>query len=679
MLRHLLRRRTCIPLSYSRSTFRRSFHTSHPRWAESSKSTQRTIGQRIATKVKEYTLAFMGLMVFAALVEATPTRDDILDAITRVTGPKTVAYNALSDIPKAVYNPTHQDPAIRQPITRSDEFRVLIVEPGSGDEADDPKERGEQVAKMGSIYKGARRVVIWLGEQTEDVKGAFHTLEEWGKLEWKRSKGLKAEDLDWLAVSNLLKRPWFQRMWILQEAVLGRNPVLVCGFETLPWESLSKCHTNGDLQGIDDGPEMHQAMQAIGTIEHGRAEHHTTHIKIPGRRRGSRQKYTPDFKLVSTLYEARGFQCKDVRDKVFGVLSLATNVSDKDEMLRPNYQAGVEEIFTAVARWEIEKNRSLELLSYCTRKESKHPDLPSWAPDFSDIDDSEAISFLQKRYARPSYKPFYSSLKKEPNTGLERYYQPMFREENGKTVLILSGVMVDTITRVAEVIDDSRMMLQANPDHRDQDTARLNMAEIRKRRAWIEEWVGIALATDPGAACHDKRQSPFRDAIWTLYSFMPQNAVKFWAFPHFGMSQPHWNDFSQALSLNCVRIGGFDIETYVQFLFKGANTKPDQQKHCTTEASYRHLTKIMRYRRFCATATGRMGWVPRSAREGDLVCLLSGAEVPIVLRRMPSEDTTPLYRVVGDAYFDRLMHKRGRLDAWSNSRYYIGGERLCII
>ncbi|KAH7153758.1 hypothetical protein DER46DRAFT_577590 [Fusarium sp. MPI-SDFR-AT-0072] len=151
---------------------------------------------------------------------------------------------------------------------------------------DDPKERGEQVAKM---------------------------------------------------VSNLLKRPWFQRMWMLQEAVLGRHPVLLCGFETLPWESLSKCYSNGDLQGTDDGPEMHQAMQAIDTIKHGRAEHHTTYVKIPGRRRGSRKKYTPDFKLVSTLYEARGFKCKDVRDKVFGVLSLATNVGGEDKMLRPNY------------------------------------------------------------------------------------------------------------------------------------------------------------------------------------------------------------------------------------------------------------------------------------------------------------------------------------------------------
>ncbi|KAI7769452.1 hypothetical protein LZL87_013013 [Fusarium oxysporum] len=246
-------------------------------------------------------------------------------------------------------------------------------------------------------------------------------------------------------------------------------------------------------------------------------------------------------------------------------------------------------------------------------------------------------------------------------------------------VLILSGVMVDTITRMAPVVDDSRIMLHTNPNHKDQDTARLNLVEIRKRRTWIKEWVGIALATDPDTASHDKRPSPSKYGIWNLYSLMPHSAVKFWESPHFGMSQSHWNDFSHALSLNCVRKGGLDIETYSRFLFEGANTKPDQQQHCTTETSYRHLTKIMRNRRFCATATGRMGWVPRSAKEGDLVCLLSGAEVPIVLRKMPSEEKAPLYCVVGDAYFGRLMIDRSMHDKWGNSRYYVGGERLCII
>jgi hypothetical protein len=76
---------------------------------------------------------------------------------------------------------------------------------------------------------------------------------------------------------------------------------------------------------------------------------------------------------------------------------------------------------------------------------------------------------------------------------------------------------------------------------------------------------------------------------------------------------------------------------------------------------------------------GRMGWVPRSAKEGDLVCLLAGAEVPIVLRKMPSEKKAPLYCVVGDAYFDRLMVDRSMRDKWGKSRYYVGGEQLYII
>ena len=67
-----------------------------------------------------------------------------------------------------------------------------------------------------------------------------------------------------------------------------------------------------------------------------------------------------------------------------------------------------------------------------------------------------------------------------------------------------------------------------------------------------------------------------------------------------------------------------------------------------------------------------MGWVPSTAREGDLVCLVSGAQVPIVLRSMPSAGEADRYMVVGDANFGGHMYV-------GPDKFYVGGERLAIV
>lgn len=67
-----------------------------------------------------------------------------------------------------------------------------------------------------------------------------------------------------------------------------------------------------------------------------------------------------------------------------------------------------------------------------------------------------------------------------------------------------------------------------------------------------------------------------------------------------------------------------------------------------------------------------MGWVPGMAAEGDLVCLVSGAQVPIILRKVSAMGRRERYQVVGDAFFHDLM------PTWTQD-VYAGGERLSIV
>ena len=71
---------------------------------------------------------------------------------------------------------------------------------------DNPKERGQQVQLMAKIYSNAHRVIVWLGEEAVEIKGALEDIqlsanEEFGE----RSK----KEINERAIRSLLHWPWF--------------------------------------------------------------------------------------------------------------------------------------------------------------------------------------------------------------------------------------------------------------------------------------------------------------------------------------------------------------------------------------------------------------------------------------------------------------------------------------
>jgi hypothetical protein len=66
---------------------------------------------------------------------------------------------------------------------------------------------------------------------------------------------------------------------------------------------------------------------------------------------------------------------------------------------------------------------------------------------------------------------------------------------------------------------------------------------------------------------------------------------------------------------------------------------------------------IHRRRIFVAT-DGGMGMAPQEARKDDLVCIIHGAPVPFILRRMEKADDE-LYYLVGPCYLNNMMTREG--------------------
>ncbi|KAK3946509.1 heterokaryon incompatibility protein-domain-containing protein [Pseudoneurospora amorphoporcata] len=87
---------------------------------------------------------------------------------------------------------------------------------------EDEEEKGHQVQSMAKIYAKASRVIVWLGEE---AAGSDQALEE-----IRIAAELSTRRLDNKAgILTLLQRPWFQRIWVLQEVAAARHILIKCG------------------------------------------------------------------------------------------------------------------------------------------------------------------------------------------------------------------------------------------------------------------------------------------------------------------------------------------------------------------------------------------------------------------------------------------------------------------
>lgn len=111
----------------------------------------------------------------------------------------------------------------------------------------DDDEIAAQMKLMGSIYSQASKVLIYLGKTDAAVKGAIEGIRRddsvWRDFSSRNPLRISyaawhigaGEGMDWGPMINLLLRPWFQRTWVFQEAVLAKRGQVICGDQSIPW------------------------------------------------------------------------------------------------------------------------------------------------------------------------------------------------------------------------------------------------------------------------------------------------------------------------------------------------------------------------------------------------------------------------------------------------------------
>ncbi|KAM7210469.1 HET domain containing protein, partial [Rhypophila decipiens] len=205
-----------------------------------------------------------------------------------------------------------------------------------------PWEQGHQVRQMGQIYKTAGLVIYWLGVQTNtrfclDALRAFQervrdvTYEGWTRQQWRdlwQSWAVKREQsypsLEREGLRTLLHRPWFRRVWILQEVANSQSAEVLCG-ELSVWAGIFALAPL--LMGVQ-------------------AEAHTQSVldMMPGPLR--RDSWFSKSRDLYTLLEKFGSsEATDPRDLVYALLGLS---SDASPHIQPDYEKNEQEVVHTV-------------------------------------------------------------------------------------------------------------------------------------------------------------------------------------------------------------------------------------------------------------------------------------------------------------------------------------------
>ncbi|KAG4437810.1 hypothetical protein IFR05_006697 [Cadophora sp. M221] len=251
---------------------------------------------------------------------------------------------------------------------------------------DNIEERSEEVAKMGSLYSNASRVIVWLGGSSQDSLLALQTLRDIrediefyerdgnrsfltrGKAKEleRSSSGWRADVLNWIAIRNLLNRPWFGRLWIFQEIGHAVKAVVVVGKAELPWEV------------------FRVAVFWIITMTEGKAPLSDVFDAAYLRQIESLLQENPGRALERLLDSTKKAICYDPRDRIYAVLSLLHEQDPIRKAIEPDYSKAVEQVYQEVTLRQIQLTGQLRLLALCTFGSSASSlQLPSWVPDLS--------------------------------------------------------------------------------------------------------------------------------------------------------------------------------------------------------------------------------------------------------------------------------------------------------
>lgn len=485
---------------------------------------------------------------------------------------------------------------------------------------DNDAEKSHQVGMMAKIFQSAIRVVVWLGNSDEESEEGLCVLGELGREALRLQRrhhecmfDLKNTDVtdrsilaaiwaDWYpkrmsninfrSTQKILQRPWFRRVWVLQEAALNENVTFYCGKESIPKYILWA------------GARMVVAlMNKVASLERATFGDSVAQTDFISRR-------TLDFitrsekrlPLVTLLAETSlnlgkwAYESTDPRDRVFAILGFSSDSTTLN--ISPDYESTCKSLYMRVAEAVLANTDTLDIL-YVVSGTKNVKSMPSWVPDWSI---PIASTFGPRQLGRFSAS---GSLSQSSPTFLSDRF--------GNRLLILTGYRVDTVGIIMDCQWDSHWKLCFDPSS--------------PVSAFVQSIRSFGHGQKTAYLSEEERD----DALWRT-PIADCDA----AFDVIGKFRPPASSRMK--------------DSFEAFI---GSTREDDNSRASHSMPYINTMMLeSARRRVFLSSAGYYGLGQETLRAGDTLCLLLGGDSPFIIR----DAGLGYYELVGESYVHGLMH-----------------------
>ncbi|KAF7544004.1 hypothetical protein G7Z17_g10296 [Cylindrodendrum hubeiense] len=533
----------------------------------------------------------------------------------------------------------------------------------------DLHERSEQVKLMNTIYEKAETVIAWLGAATPSTPKAIDLisrvsdiamptltdmfrieeypddwvgLEKYEEISTEESKklGISFDDEEaWDAFADFFDRPWFQRIWIVQEILPARKAIMLCGAQSLEWKVLQAAarwyhykaaaiasRHRRSVNGVD----LTVAMNVPWVVRHG-AEF------IP-ELLGQKTRAVHKWPLRRLLEQFRPRLATEAKDKVYallGVSDMGVSYSSDIVNFTIDYSQELKGVFALatkamICNGDIAQD-DLDIMM-TARRRNDEPGWPTWVPDWR-LENGQGCDWGIAH-------PLPTSLYNGPNRQNGRHQ--VFDTGNTYT-LGVEGVVLGRATYTSQHHHVTQMLLNG----------------------------GLA-------ECHEACMS-------TLTSY------------------PTGEDLEEAFALTVmagelpgeIKKNDMSLETYVKSYLEWAKIlvmPRDTEEQRTARLKVAHpllklgfqndwgqkLLEAYCERRFYMTDTGYMGLGNHNMKTGDIIAVLFGLKIPCVLR-LRGKNPEDGYEFIGEAYCHGMMHGEALENLQKSEEQVVsGGQRFTL-
>jgi hypothetical protein len=468
------------------------------------------------------------------------------------------------------------------------------------------QERNRQIPRMHQIYEMADAVLVWLGNADGVAELAMEFIDELGRPEWTAFEGDTEVKLKWsprlarcwAALYRLLLRPYFRRLWVVQEIAVASVPTVFCGSRGVSWENLH--HAALRLMMYEqDARKMCKEFEVQFDADDSNITplnddkrcqdeaHPRKDISLSHRMSYHRQMNLMQ-KPLSFLFLAllnRDAECVDDRDKIYALWNLANDA--KHLTLTPDYALSVHLLYVTFAKQYIQHHESLDITCapqvHCKGPLGNGKYLPSWAPDW------RARSHVNS-YLRPEELPIAEV------SELSDLDTPMYCAA-GTTKAIASFFDNDELLVCAGMVLDQVVHVSGQTD------GPIQWYELAKKH------------------CHHDGTSLSEEQV----------NRDFWSMLY-GDPTSSWSSDGEGKIIAC------------------ANTSRSILRKTATILPSRAIRPTMRGRKLVISKKGYMGLAPSWVKVGNELAVLLGCSLPVVLGRHGNH-----YHLEGDCFVQGWM------------------------